>query len=145
MDLQLKFLEDNFLYEIDDWFFSQLRRFSVNEATVIIGQVLSIIDELPDRDGWSQSVAGVIKKKNPTFFVVEYLKQKNDIPILVDIEEIEVDEYLDYILEAKSIKSYLNAKSIKSITDIILEGGGVLPPETDNKDSLGSGGKEEQK
>ena len=132
MDLQLKFLEDNFLYEIDDWFFSQLRRFSVNEATVIIGQVLSIIDELPDRDGWSQSVAGVIKKKNPTFFVVEYLKQKND-------------EYLDYILEAKSIKSYLNAKSIKSITDIILEGGGVLPPETDNKDSLGSGGKEEQK
>ena len=77
MDLQLKFLEDNFLYEIDDWFFSQLRRFSVNEATVIIGQVLSIIDELPDRDGWSQSVAGVIKKKNPTFFVVEYLKQKN--------------------------------------------------------------------
>ena len=145
MDLQLKFLEDNFLYEIDDWFFSQLRRFSVNEATVIIGQVLSIIDELPDRDGWSQSVAGVIKKKNPTFFVVEYLKQKNDIPILVDIEEIEVDEYLDYILEAKSIKSYLNAKSIKSITDIILEGGGVLPPETDNKDSLGSGGQEEQK
>ena len=145
MDLQLKFLEDNFLYEIDDWFFSQLRRFSVNEATVIIGQVLSIIDELPDRDGWSQSVAGVIKKKNPTFFVVEYLKQKNDIPILVDIEQIEVDEYLDYILEAKSIKSYLNAKSIKSITDIILEGGGVLPPETDNKDSLGSGGKEEQK
>ena len=145
MDLQLKFLEDNFLYEIDDWFFSQLRRFSVNEATVIIGQVLSIIDELPDRDGWSQSVAGVIKKKNPTFFVVEYLKQKNDIPILVDIEEIEVDEYLDYILEAKSIKSYLNAKSIKSITDIILEGGGVLPPETDNKDSLGGGGKEEQK
>ena len=145
MDLQLKFLEDNFLYEIDDWFFSQLRRFSVNEATVIIGQVLSIIDELPDRDGWSQSVAGVIKKKNPTFFVVEYLKQKNDIPILVDIEEIEVDEYLDYILEAKSIKSYLNAKSIKSITDFILEGGGVLPPETDNKDSLGSGGKEEQK
>ena len=145
MDLQLKFLEDNFLYEIDDWFFSQLRRFSVNEATVIIGQILSIIDELPDRDGWSQSVAGVIKKKNPTFFVVEYLKQKNDIPILVDIEEIEVDEYLDYILEAKSIKSYLNAKSIKSITDIILEGGGVLPPETDNKDSLGSGGKEEQK
>ena len=145
MDLQLKFLEDNFLYEIDDWFFSQLRRFSVNEATVIIGQVLSIIDELPDRDGWSQSVAGVIKKKNPTFFVVENLKQKNDIPILVDIEEIEVDEYLDYILEAKSIKSYLNAKSIKSITDIILEGGGVLPPETDNKDSLGSGGKEEQK
>ena len=145
MDLQLKFLEDNFLYEIDDWFFSQLRRFSVNEATVIIGQVLSIIDELPDRDGWSQSVAGVIKKKNPTFFVVEYLKQKNDIPILVDIEEIEVDEYLDYILEAKSIKSYLNAKSIKSITDIILEGGGVLPPETNNKDSLGSGGKEEQK
>tara|TARA_R100001591_G_scaffold116033_1_gene132372 strand:- start:1270 stop:1701 length:432 start_codon:yes stop_codon:yes gene_type:complete len=143
MDLQLKFLEDNFLYEIDDWFFSQLRKFSVNEATVIIGQVLSIIDELPDRNGWSQSVAGVIKKKNPTFFVVEYLKQKNDIPILVDIEEIEVDEYLDYILEAKSIKSYLNAKSIKSITDIILEGGRVLSPKTDNKDNLGSRGQEE--
>ena len=92
MDLELKFLEDNLLYEIDDWFFSQLRKFTVDEATVIIGQILSVLNELPDRDGWTQAVAGVVTKKNPTFFVVEYLKQEKDIPILVDVEEIEVEE-----------------------------------------------------
>ena len=139
MDLELKFLEDNLLYEIDDWFFSQLRKFTVDEATVIIGQILSVLNELPDRDGWTQAVAGVVTKKNPTFFVVEYLKQEKDIPILVDVEEIEVDEYLDYILEKKSIKSYLNGKSI---VDLILEGGGVRASEGDSSDTSRSRGKE---
>ena len=129
MDLELKYLEDNLFYEIADWFFAQLRRFSVSEAEIIIGQILSILTELPSRDGWSQQVSGVIKKKNPTFFVIEYLKQDGEIPILVDIEHIEVDEYLDFILEHKTIKSYLDGLSI---TDIILKGGGVLPPQRDN-------------
>ena len=84
---QQKYIEDS-LYEIDDWFFSQLRKFTVDEATVIIGQILSVLNELPDRDGWTQAVAGVVTKKNPTFFVVEYLKQEKDIPILVDVEEL---------------------------------------------------------
>jgi len=132
MDLELKYLEDNTLYEIDDWFFAQLRKFSVNEAEVIIGQILAVLNRLPCRDGWSQSVYGVVSQKNPTFFVIEFLKQTMDIPILVDIEEIDVDEYLDAINQNKSIKSYLNGQTI---TELILERGGISPPERDNKKS----------
>jgi len=140
MDLELKYLEDNVLYEIDDWFFAQLRKFSVSEAEVIIGQILSVLNRLPCRDGWSQSVYGVVAQKEPTFFVVEYLKQSLDIPILVDIEIIEVNEYLDAINKNKSIKSYLNGQTI---TDIILERGGVSTPQRDNKGTNRSSSKEQ--
>ena len=140
MDLELKYLEDNVLYEIDDWFFAQLRKFSVSEAEVIIGQILSVLNRLPCRDGWSQSVYGVVAQKEPTFFVVEYLKQSLDIPILVDIEIIEVNEYLDAINKNKSIKSYLNGQTI---TDIILERGGVSAPQRDNKGTNRSSSKEQ--
>ena len=60
------------------------------------------------------------------------LKQTMDIPILVDIEEIDVDEYLDAINQNKSIKSYLNGQTI---TELILERGGISPPKRDNKES----------
>jgi len=129
MDLELKYIEDNLLYEIDDWFFAQLRKFSVRDSEIIIGQILSILSVLPSKDGWSQQVAGVVKKKKPTFFVIEYLYQEGDIPILVDIETIEVDEYLDFILENKSIKSYLNGLQF---TDAILKGGGIFASSRDS-------------
>ena len=38
---------------------------------------------------------------------------------LIDINPIEVDEYLDFILENKSIKSYINESRVR---DLILTG-----------------------
>jgi hypothetical protein len=35
---------------------------------------------------------------------LEYLKQPDEPPIFLDIKEIDVDEYLDYILENKTLK-----------------------------------------
>jgi|TARA_R110002153_G_scaffold4195_5_gene20162 hypothetical protein len=113
MDLELKYIEDKLSYEIDEWFFSQLELFSIPDATVIIGQILSILDELPEKDEWSQEVAGVVHKESPVFFVIEYLKETVSIPILIDINEIEVDEYLDFISSQKSIKYYYNERRNK--------------------------------
>jgi hypothetical protein len=56
--------------------------------------------------------------------VIEYLKQEDDRPILIDINEIEVDEYLDFIIENKSIKSYIDESRVR---DLILKGGTVQP------------------
>ena len=50
MDLELKYIEDKLSYEIDEWFFSQLELFSITDATVIIGQILSILDEIHEKD-----------------------------------------------------------------------------------------------
>ena len=130
MDLELKYIEDKFLYEIDEYFFSALDSFTLDEASMMVGQVLAILTELPDKQGWSQEVAGVIKTtiktEDPVFFKVEYLKEEGHIPILVDINEIEVDEYLDFIIENKSIKSYVNEQRIRNL---ISEGGTVPTPE----------------
>ena len=60
MDLELKYIEDKFLYEIDEYFFSALDSFTLDEASMMVGQVLAILTELPDKQGWSQEVAGVI-------------------------------------------------------------------------------------
>ena len=133
MDLELKYTEDKFQYEIDEYFFFFLDVFTLDEASMMVGQVLAIITELPDKKGWSQEVAGVLKSythnKEPLFFKIEYLKEQGHIPILVDINEIEVDEYLDFIIDNKSIKSYVNEQRIK---DLICERGALLSPKGDS-------------
>lgn len=107
MDSQLRFIEDNFLYNIEDWFFEKLSLYTPDEATLIVSQMIAIIDELPPQKIWTQEIAGVIKGKKPVFFVVEYLREGDEeTPTLVDLHEIDVDEYLDFILNQKTIKSY---------------------------------------
>jgi len=136
MDLQLKFLEDELAYEVDDWFYQQLGYYSIDDASRIIGQTVSVMEFLPIKNGWTQEVAGVIKKEEPIFFVVEYLKQETERPILVDLNEIEVDEYLDFISDNNSIKSYIINN--EPIRNFILEAGTIQSPENNSEDSLRS-------
>ena len=109
MDLALKFIEENNTYEIDEYFYGRLSTYSLEDAGNVIAQVLSVINYLPTKSGWAQEVAGVILKDEPIFFVVEFLHQENEIPVLVDLSYIDVDEYLDFISNQKSIKSYNDA------------------------------------
>jgi hypothetical protein len=115
MDLQLKYLEDKLEYEIDDWFYQQLGLYTIDEASLIVGQAILILSELPKQSGWSQEVAGVINTNRddaePLFFRIEYLNEEGHNTILIDLNEIEVDEYLDFINQKKSIKSYLNGQA----------------------------------
>ena len=88
----------------------------------MVGQMLSVLSVLPKEDGWTQDLAGVVKGKTPLFFRIEYLNEEGHIPILIDVNEIEVDEYLDFILEKKSIKSYANEERNR---ETLLQGGAV--------------------
>ena len=134
MVLALKYTEDKLPYEIDAWFFQQLSDYSLSDASLIVAQALAVLKELPTKNGWSQEVAGVITDKGtePIFFVIVYLKQEDDRPILIDINEIEVDEYLDFIIENKSIKSYIDESRVR---DLILKGGTVQPLKRNNKNN----------
>jgi hypothetical protein len=106
MDLEQKYTGDR--YQIEDSFYSQLLTYTKDEALMIVSQFLAVVPKLPNKENWTQEAAGVIKREDPLFFVVEYLKQEDDIPILVDIYDIGVDEYLEFISNKKSIKSYYN-------------------------------------
>lgn len=102
----LKFIEDNKPYEIDEYFYERLSDCSLEEAGNVIAQVLSVVNNLPQKSGWAQEIAGVILKNDPVFFVVEFLNQQDEIPIFVDLSFIEVDEYLDFITRNQTIKQY---------------------------------------
>jgi len=117
--------------------FNSLSDYSLTDASLIVAQALAVLSELPIKNGWSQEVAGVItdNDEDPIFFVIEYLKQEDDIPILIDINPIEVDEYLDFILENKSIKSYIDESRVR---DLILKGGTVPTLKNNNQDSTRS-------
>jgi len=106
MDSEQKYTEDSITYEIDEWFISQLKSYSIESASEIIKQIVDILPNLPKRNGWSQTVAGVTDSDDPEFFVIEFLKQDTEIPMLVDIKPIALDDYLDYILNKQSIKYY---------------------------------------
>ena len=106
MDSEQKYTEDSITYEIDEWFISQLKSYSIESASEIIKQIVDVLPNLPNKNGWSQTVAGVTDSEDPEFFAIEFLKQDTEVPILVDVNSISLDDYLDYILKKQSIKYY---------------------------------------
>lgn len=108
MDSEQKYTEDSITYEIDEWFMSQLKSYSIESASEIIKQIVDILPDLPKKNGWSQTVAGVTDSEDPEFFAIEFLKQDTEVPMLVDVKSIALDDYLDYILKKQSIKYYSN-------------------------------------
>ncbi len=113
MDSEQKYTEDSITYEIDEWFISQLKSYSIESASEIIKQIVDVLPNLPNKNGWSQTVAGVTDSEDPEFFAIEFLKQDTEVPILVDVNSISLDDYLDYILNKQSIKYYSNEDTNK--------------------------------
>lgn len=108
MDLQQRFIEAS-RFDIDDWFAEKILSLSQRSRFELISDIASVVEYLPISNGWSQEVYGVILKENK-FYVLEYLKQETELPLIVDIDFVECDEYLDAILDNKTIKSYTNVK-----------------------------------
>lgn len=79
-------------------------------ANILEWMTISIHDE-------TYYVGGVSLVKEPFFFVIEYYNDPlfaySDVPTieLLDIMEIECDEYLDLIIESNTIKQYGDRKN----------------------------------
>jgi hypothetical protein len=98
---------DEHLFELEDWFLDRLREFPVGYRKSILGDIVLAIDHLPIDNGWSQRIGGVVRNPKPVFYTIEYLKQDGEPLLLLDISEIDSDEYLDLILETNTIESYV--------------------------------------
>lgn len=116
MALKQRYIEAiDLYYEVDDWFVTQLKEFPRLVGIEIAAQVNSSYDSLPQKNGWSQTVGGVCKDfKPPVYFEVEYLNQEDEPPFFLDVVTIEVDDYLDYIIEKKTLKTKSNAITNKN-------------------------------
>ncbi len=108
MDLEQRYIEAS-RFDIDDWFRDKITGLSFNARQELIYDIASVVEYLPVSNGWSQEVYGVIYSIDK-FYVLEYLKQNEEVPLIVDIEFVECDEYLDAIIDNKTIKSYYNVE-----------------------------------
>jgi len=103
MDLKQKYTEGTF--QLDDFFLNKLGKFKSDDAF----KIASIIDTLSDLNSpvdELDSISGFINdnKGNPIFFMIEYYIEEDETVVLVDINQIEVDKYLDEINLNKYIK-----------------------------------------
>lgn len=102
---------DGSMYEIDDWFVESIREFSLSDRSHLLKYVLSSLRCLPVNNSFTQVVGGVIRKDDPLFFILEFLKQDDETAMLLSIEEIPSDEYLDLILDKNTLEYYKDGKT----------------------------------
>jgi len=102
-----KYIEANeVIYEVDDWFVEQIKRYPSMLALCIAKQIDQQAKHLPKLNSWSQKAGGVCHEgKEPVFFEVEFVNEIGDVPIFLDINVIDSDDYLDYMLDNQILKS----------------------------------------
>ena len=110
MDLKQKYIKVRKNYDFDEWFVAELSECPYYVVNELISHLEFYTDKLPELNGWSQSVCGVIKSKpyseldEPFFYKVDFLKQNDEIPLYFGVEEISCDDYLDCINKEQTIK-----------------------------------------
>ena len=100
MGLKQKFIEEEKIkpYDVDDKFLQQLRELPIKKSVPIAILMDVNADSLPELDGWTQAVGGVIETQPAIFFEIEYLKQEDETPLFMSIHETDADDYLDHML-----------------------------------------------
>ena len=101
-----KYIEANeVIYEVDDWFVEQIKSYPSKVAFCIAKQIDRHARDLPKLDSWSQKAGGVCNEEGePIFFEIEFVNEIGDVPIFLDINIIESDDYLDYMIDNQILK-----------------------------------------
>ena len=103
MDVEQKYIEEpNF--EIDEDLIEKMSQWGFLQYS-IPAEIFFNFEKVDEKNGFTQTYAGVAPnaENDPVHFKFEILRQTEDIPILVDINIIDTDDYLDYIILNKSI------------------------------------------
>ena len=106
MDIELRFIGGDESYKIDEWMVEELSEFTSPQRIDILHQIEEYCDDLPEKDGWTQYVAGVIREEPTLYFKLEYLKQNSEHPIFLSVTLIDADEFLDYINLHQTLKQW---------------------------------------
>ena len=105
MDLKQKYTEAVETLKFDVYFIEELSIYDEEIQESVLTQLINGEEELRELNGLTQWVGGVVKREEPFFFEIEYLKQEGEKAIYLDIVQIELDDYLDLITQNKSFKS----------------------------------------
>jgi hypothetical protein len=96
MGLQPKYIEENNV-SVEDLFIQNIKFFGIKKAISISKYLECLITQVEVKNQ-EQIVAGALKVSNEIiYFEVEFLKYSDNSLVLIDIREIEVNDYLDYM------------------------------------------------
>ncbi len=96
MGLQPKYIEDNNV-SVEDLFIKNIKQFGIKKVIAISRYLDGLISQVEVND-YEQIVAGALNIKSEVlYFEIEFLKYLDNSLILIDIREIEVNDYLDYM------------------------------------------------
>tara|TARA_R110000803_G_scaffold189589_3_gene252102 strand:+ start:1196 stop:1507 length:312 start_codon:yes stop_codon:yes gene_type:complete len=103
MDAKQKYTEEEF--EIDEFFIEQMQQFK-KPASIRIASLVDKMYGIESTDGQIRNKTGHVHldNKEPVFFAIDYYRDNEGPIVLMDVYNIEVDQYLD------SINSNLNIK-----------------------------------
>lgn len=91
-------------YIVEQVFYDKMEALGMSIIKVVFTQFSSIMDLLPEDPEEYSIISGVIHRRDGAFFYsLEYFKSDGLI-VLVDINEIESDDYLDAILNRATIE-----------------------------------------
>mgnify|MGYP003670894505 FL=1 len=107
MDSEQKFTEGEkkTTLKFDVYFIEELDMYPDNIQEEVVRQLINHEEDLVSLNGLTQMVGGVVKGAVPFFFEIEYLKQEGEKAVYLDIIPIELDEYLDLIINQKTLTS----------------------------------------
>jgi|TARA_R110000765_G_scaffold133349_2_gene232090 hypothetical protein len=106
MDLEQKYTEGNKTLKFDIHFIEELDIYPEDIQEDVIVQLINHEPYLMSEDGYTQEVGGVVKGAVPFFFEIEYLKQEGERAVYLNINPINLDDYLDLIIKKQTLTTH---------------------------------------
>ena len=114
MDLLRKYTGEKMFYELDEDFIITLESYPLSYSASIILQLENTIPYMEVKKEGVQTLAGVVRKPKPFYYVIKYLYFPNNSPYFFKLSRIDSDDFLDYYNDNQLLKYELNYNKVPS-------------------------------
>ena len=103
MELRPKYIEVDSSYELDEGFVDGVMELNAHHRLRVLRQINSAIEELEYTDDDTMVAGGRVG--STVFYEFEYYNMEGWVPVLLDFRLVEVDDYLDMMVDNKLVIS----------------------------------------
>ena len=103
MESRPKYIEVDSSYELDEGFVDGVMELAAHHRLRVLRQINSAIEELEYTDDDTMVAGGRVG--STVFYEFEYYNMEGWVPVLLDFRLVEVDDYLDMMVDNKLVIS----------------------------------------
>lgn len=103
MELRPKYIEVDSSYELDEGFVDGVMDLAAHHRLRVLRQINSAIEDLEYADDDTLVAGGRVGSE--VFYQFEYYNMEGWIPVLLDFRIVDVDDYLDMLVDNKLVIS----------------------------------------